>query len=72
MHVSINLLKLKLQKYKKEADVQSHMKRDLIKRNVPITKIFGCYKKNDIPKETGQQQTRKDWLFHSPEWNMCS
>ena len=36
------------------------MKRDLIKRNVPITKIFGCYKKNDIPKETGQQQTRKD------------
>ena len=35
------------------------MKRDLIKRNVPITKIFGCYKKNDIPKRKGQQQKKK-------------
>ena len=35
------------------------MKRILIKRNVPITKIFGCYKKNDIPKRKGQQQKKK-------------
>ena len=35
------------------------MKRALIKRNVPITKIFGCYKKNDIPKRKGQQKKKK-------------
>ena len=35
------------------------MKGALIKRNVPITKIFGCYKKNDIPKRKGQQQKKK-------------
>ena len=43
------------------------MKRALIKRNVPITKIFGCYKKNDIPKGNGQQKKNK--IDYFIPWN---
>ena len=43
------------------------MKRALIKRNVPITKIFGCYKKNDIPKRKGQQKKKK--IDYFIPWN---